>query len=988
MASAIMRLPGRGRVDAKYRRRLRFDGREVEALAGDTVASALLASGLHLAGRSFKLHRPRGIVSAGVEEPNALVTLRRAGRTEPNVPATLAEVDDDLIVTSQNRWPSLQFDLMAATGHLSRFLPAGFYYKTFMGPTRGSWMAWEPAIRRAAGLGRATRLADPDRYAHENAFCDVLVIGAGPAGMAAALAAGRAGRRVVLLEQHADVGGSLLAEPADSAAETWRRRHRDELASLDNVQVLQRTTAFGIYDGNVVGAIERVADHVTIAPPDVPRQRQWTFHPGQVVLATGATERPLLFGNNDLPGIMLAGAVRRYVNHFAVLPGRRAVVQTSNDSGYASALDLTAAGAAVTILDTRREPTGSAIDSARAAGIAIHTGSRIHQAAGNQRVSAVDVDGAIGSQRLACDLVCMAGGWSPNVHLAAQRGERPVYRDDVGAFVAGDLPPGVHAAGALTGSLDSAAAVAEGWRAGCQAANSDATLDTPPAGPEVATAPGYVAADDDPGAELQTRAKVFVDFQNDVTVADVELAWREGYRSVEHLKRYTTLGMGTDQGRTSNINAMKLMATLRDRDIPEIGTTTFRPPFTPMALGALAGRRTGRHFRPARRTPMYDLHRRRNAEFLTAGPWLRVWYYGDHGRDVGEAYIHEMRAVRENVGMVDASTLGKIDVQGPDAAEFLDRVYVNGWRKLPIGRCRYGAMLRDDGFVLDDGTTSRIADNHYFMTTTTGEAAVVMSWLEFLLETAWPELRVHVTSVTDQWATIAVAGPNSRRVLERALPGVTLDDESLPPMGVRDDACDDGLPVRLLRVSFSGERAYEVFTPAGHGCDLWRRIEAAGAEFGIVPYGVEALGALRIEKGHPIASEIDGRTTLEDVGLGWMDRGHKRFVGDVLRHRPALADPARRRLVGLRPIDPRRMVRAGALVFPANTRAEGHGIGHVTSATWSPELESWIALALVERGTERFGEVLTAASPLHDEQLQVEVVSPVFIDPEGARIHA
>ena len=987
MAEQFMRLPHGGRVDRDNPRRFRFDGDEFQGLAGDTLASALLANGVHLTGRSFKLHRPRGIVSAGVEEPNALLTLRSHSRTEPNIPATMAELCDGLQAKSQNRWPRLAFDALAINDLASRFLPAGFYYKTFMGPTRGAWMYYEPWIRRAAGLGKPTHTADPDRYEREHAFCDVLVVGCGAAGLAAALAAARAGRRVFVLEQHAVAGGQLLSEPADSNAEQWRRACLDELTAQPNVTLLLRTTAFGLYDGGVVGAVERVSDHLPVPPADTPRQRTWNLHAERIVLATGATERPLLFGNNDRPGIMLAEAARRYLNHFAVLPGRRIVVQTNNDSAYAAAAELAAAGANVHVADTRANLDDTVIQPAAAAGATIAPASRIDSAQGYLRVEGVTLHGPDGRHKRRCDLVCVAGGWSPNVHLAAQRGERPTYRCDLGAFVPAGLPDDIATAGAVAGTLATADAVAEGWRVGGEAAGTDAGEAI--AAPTTAAAPGYLAANNtDVGEPRPQQGKVFVDWQNDVSVKDVELAWREGYRSVEHLKRYTTLGMGTDQGRTSNINALKLMASLRGQDIPTTGTTTFRPPFTPVALGALAGRRAGPHFRAQRCTPMYDLHCERDAAFVTAGAWLRPWYYRTHGHDVDTAYIHEMRAVRENVGMVDASTLGKIDVQGPDAAAFLDRVYVNGWRKLPVGRCRYGAMLRDDGFVLDDGTTSRLGENHYFMTTTTGEAAVVMSWLEYLLETAWPELRVHVTSVTDQWAAIAVAGPNSKRVLEAALSGVDLDDGELPPMGVRDDVCGDGLPVRLLRVSFSGERAYEVYTPAGYGDALWRRIEAAGADFGITAYGLEALGGLRIEKGHPIASEIDGRTTLEDIGLGAMDRGHKRFVGDVLRHRPALAAADRRRLVGLKPIDPRQPLRAGGLVFPNSARVEGHGIGHITSVTWSVELQTHVALALVEGGREREGDIVDAVSPVHDERLQVEIVSPVFIDPEGSRLHA
>jgi sarcosine oxidase subunit alpha len=983
VAEQTARIPGGGRLDHADQRRFTFDGETVAALAGDTVASALLANGVHLAGRSFKLHRPRGIFSAGVEEPTALVTLRTGGRTEPNIPAPLAEVHDGLQARSQNRWPSLRFDLMAVNNAAARFLPAGFYYKTFMGPTRGSWMYYEPAIRRAAGLGRGTTEPDPDRYEHRNAFCDLLVVGGGPAGLTAALAAGRAGARVVLVEQMPVPGGGLLSEPVDSAADRWRRATIEELAGLENVELLHRTTAFGLYDGDVVGAVERCYDHVAEPPPDQPRQRMWTIHTRRIVLATGATERPLLFGDNDRPGVMLAESVRRYINHYGVLPGQRVVVFTNNDSAYATALDLKHAGAGVTVVDTRTADASAVAATAIAEGLSVWPGARIDSTRGRRRVRGVRIHDGHGVNELACDLVCVAGGWTPNVHLASHRGTRPEYREALGAFVPGELPANQVAVGSMAGTLDIDTAITEAWAAGRAAAG--ARPESAPAAPAVAMAPGWTR---NMKPAKPTRGKVFVDLQNDVSDGDVALAWREGYRSVEHLKRYTTLGMGTDQGRTSNINGLTLMAGLRGEDIPTTGTTTFRPPYTPVALGALVGRRTGRHFRPERRTPMHDRHVANDVVFTPAGPWQRPRYYRAHGADVETAYVREMEAVRGNVGMTDVSTLGKIDVQGPDAPEFLNRVYVNAWLRLPIGKARYGVMLRDDGFALDDGTTSHIAENHYFMTTTTGEAAEVMSWLEYLLETAWPDLRVQVTSVTDQWAGIAVAGPNSQRVLGQALPGVDIADASLPPMGVTEATTDDGLPVRVLRVSFSGERAYEVYTPAGYGDALWETVERAGQPLGIVAYGLEALGALRIEKGHPVAAEIDGRTTLDDLGLGGIARTNKRFIGDVLRQRPALTAPDRRRMVGLRAEDPDAVLRAGTLVFETDAPAEGHGIGHVTSATWSPELGCHIALAFIERGPEREGAVVSAVSPIHGEHVAARVVSTVFLDPEGERIHA
>jgi sarcosine oxidase subunit alpha len=987
MTERAVRLPpGWGRVNREVPLRFSFDGRALTGYAGDSVASALLAHDMHLVGRSFKLHRPRGILSAGVEEPGALVTLRGRGRREPNIQAPMAELFEGLIARSQNRWPSLAFDAMAINNLFARFMPAGFYYKTFMGPGAKGWRFYEPAIRRAAGLGRAAALSDPDRYERAHAFCEVLVIGAGPAGLTAAAAAARAGGRVIVLEQQPVAGGQLLSEPAGSAADAWRRARLDELVRLGNVTLMTRTTAFGVYDGNVVGAVERAWDHVPSPPAGAPRQRTWRIHARWVIHAAGATERPLLFGDNDRPGVMLAEAARRYVNHFGVRPGGRVIVATNNDSAYAAAHDLHAAGAHVSVVDSRAEPPAAAVEAATADGIDVRTGCRIAWTTGGHRVRGVRVVGPREAADVACDLVCVSGGWSPNVHLTSHLGHKPAWHEALGAFVPNELPPGHGCAGAIAGALGLDEVVAGGWQAGADAGGSDAG--EPPEAPAIAALPGHV---DDAGPTdppHPRRGKVFVDLQNDVSVDDIELAWREGYRSVEHLKRYTTLGMGTDQGRTSNINGLRIMAALRGQDVPGTGTTTFRPPFAPVALGALAGRRLGSHFRPQRRSPMHERHAAAGARFTPAGPWLRPWYYPDHGEDVDAAYVHEMQAVRGNVGMTDVSTLGKIDVQGPDAPELLSRVYVNAWRKLPVGKARYGVMLRDDGFALDDGTTTHVADDHYFMTTTTGQAARVMSWLEYLLETAWTDLRVHVTSVTDQWAGLAIAGPNSQRVLRDALTGVDLEDATLPPMGACEARTDDGLPLRILRVSFSGERAYEVYTPSGHGPALWDRVAAAGEAYGIVAYGLEALGALRIEKGHPVAAEIDGRTTLDDLGLGGLARTDKPFVGDVLRQRPAMQAADRRRLVGLRAEETGARLRVGALLYEADQPVEGHGIGHVTSVTWSPELDCSIGLAFVERGLEREGAVISAASPIHDERIAVRVVSPVFLDPDNERLHA
>jgi heterotetrameric sarcosine oxidase alpha subunit len=978
MNSNPKRLAKGGRIVRTRAIQFSFDGRKLSGFEGDTLASALLANGVTLVGRSFKYHRPRGIYSAGPEEPNALVTLGSGGRREPNLAATTLELADGMVAESQNRWPSLAFDLQSANGLFAPFLSAGFYYKTFIGPTRRAWMFYEHFIRRAAGLGRVSTAPDPDSYEVRHAFADVAIVGGGPAGLSAARAAASAGARVVLSEQDFRFGGHLLSERADGPAAAWLAATEAALHGFDNVTLMPRTTAFGVYDGQVLGLVGRDR------PGGSARQVLTMLRARAIVFATGAIERPLLFSNNDRPGVMLASAARTYLNRFAVLARRTALVATTNDGAWRTAFDLAAAGAEVTVADLRAEPAAALLTEASRLGITVRTDTRIAEVGGGHAVRSATLAGPNGNSELACDLVCVSGGWSPTVHLTSHLGIKPVYREDVDGFVPGVFPAGQFGAGSMLGRHTTVEAIEGGHRAGVEAASFCGTSAAVPAPAKLDL--GETAMVPYRQAAALARGKAFVDVQMDVTVADIALAHREGYESVEHLKRYTTLGMGTDQGKTSNFPALSTMAALRNATIPDAGTTTFRPPFTPVTIGALAGRAVGHHFKPFRRTPMHAWHLANGADMLEVGLWMRPWFYKNAGRDVNEAYVAEMRVVREKAGLMDISTLGKIDVQGPDAATFLDRVYANGFAKLPVGRARYGVMLRDDGIVFDDGTTTRLAENQFFMTTSTAKAAEVLSRLEFLLDAAWPDLRVAVTSVSDEWAAMSVAGPKSREVLAAALPGFDISNESLPHMGLLEGAWE-GKPLRILRLSYSGERAYEVYVGASAGERLWSRLLAAGEPFGLKPYGVEALGALRVEKGHVAGPEIDGRTTLDDLGLGRMAGKRSGFVGDVLRRRPAFQAADRQRLVGLECIEEGKRLRGGAILFLPDEKAQGHGRGRVTSVTFSPQLARYVGLALLAGDVATEGNEVTAVYPMKAETVRARIVSPVFLDPKGERLH-
>ena len=973
------RLAAGGEIERSATLGFTFDGRRMTGLAGDTLASALLANGRMLVARGFKYHRPRGILTAGSAEPNALVTFGRGGRTVPNTRATVQELYDGLEAVSQNRWPSLDHDVGALNGLLSPFLGAGFYYKTFMWP-KGFWeKVYEPFIRRAAGLGRASYEADPDGYDKSWAHCDLLVIGAGPTGLAAALSGGRAGARVILVDEGTRPGGTLLVDTARIGGEpapAFAHSIAAELAALPNVRMLTRTTVFGWYDSNVFGAVERVQKHVAVPDQRRPLERLWRIVARNAILATGAEERPLVFGGNDRPGVMMAGAMRAYLNRWAVAPGRRPAIFTNTDAGYALATDLEAAGVEVAaIVDPRAQPpawTGQA----RVFANAVVTGT-----AGGKAVSGITVRSPTGEERLAADAVAMSGGFNPVIALACHRGARPAWSEAHGTFLAPEVA-GLVPAGAAAGIAGLGDCLADGARAAERLGYPAAAFGMVEGG--AGTRQGAPL-----WAVVAPQGKAFVDFQNDVHLQDLKLAHAEGYGHVELAKRYTTNGMATDQGKLSNLNAIGILAEARGVSPAEVGTTTFRPFYTPVSFGALTGSHTGRHFQPVRRSPVHGWAEKHGARFVETGLWLRSAYFPGAGETTWRQSVdREAKAVRAGVGICDVSMLGKIEIFGNDAAEFLNRVYCNAFLKLPVGRARYGLMLREDGCIYDDGTTSRLADTHYFMTTTTALAAGVLSHLEFCAQALWPELDVRLASATDQWAQMAVAGPKARETLA----GIIEDDlanDAFPYLAARAVTLKGGLKGRLFRISFSGELAYELAVPAGYGESVADAVLAAGADFGITPYGSETLGVLRVEKGHVTHAEINGTVTPGDLGFGKMVSATKPdFVGKAMLAREGMQAPDRPALVGVRPLDPAKGFRAGAHILSKGAPATlENDQGYVSSAVFSPYVGSTIGLALVTRGPERHGEEILVWDALRNSMTPARLCPPCFVDPENVRLH-
>ena len=965
-------------TDAGRSLRFRFDGRELQGLAGDTLASALLANGLRQVGRSFKYHRPRGIVTAGPEEPCALVDVIGARGREPNQLATTLPLHEGLIAASQNRWPTLRFDFNAINDRVARFLPAGFYYKTFMAPAWAWERLYEPLIRRAAGLGRLAAIvpphADPAETVHDHA--DVLIVGAGACGLAAAHRLGASGLRVILTEQDLIPGGGTLLDARWSA---WRDATRAALALLPGVQCLTRTTVLGAYGHGVFGALETLSAEERARFGGL-RERLRVMRVRRVLLATGALERLIAFPGNDVPGVMLAGAALAYLRRYGVAVGRRPALFVNNDEAYETVFALAAAGIdCAGVIDSRTDSL--AATRAKALGVAVHSAAVVGAVAGRRQVQAVTITDLDGARRfvLEADALLISGGHAPLTTLAAQLGAPLTWHESLALFLP-ELDPGIgRVAGAARGVLGLAAAARDGDAAGRalaadlgRAADAAIALEPPPDAEVTPLAALW---------EVRARGKAFVDLQNDVTADDVRLACREGYEHLEHMKRFTTFGMATDQGRIGGLVGSALLAQARGVALSEVGTLRPRPFAQPVPFAALAGAEVREHFRPRRRLPLHDWHASAGATFVSTGLWLRPLVYS---QDTGwAAVLDEASAVRKRAGITDVSTLGKIDVQGTDAARFLDFVYANTFSTLAVGRARYGIMLREDGMLLDDGTTSRLASQHFLITTTTANSAAVLEHLEFHLQSTCAALDVVLTDVGDQWAQFAVAGPRSREVVAPILTGLDLSNEAFPFMAVAE-ATVAGVPGRVFRISFSGELAYEIAVPAAHALAVWSALLESGARCDLRPYGLDALNTLRIEKGHVTTAELNGNTTAGDLGLERLMKKQGDFIGRTLAQRAALASPQRLQLVGVRPSDRTQRLRNGSQLVAPEARDES--LGYLTSVTPSVEFEGWVGLALLRGGRQRLGARLLARSPVHEEATEVQILGPHMLDPENTRV--
>ena len=997
--SQKFRLDKVGYINRDKKISFKFNGKKYFGYEGDTLASALIANGVHLVGRSFKYHRPRGFMGAGIDEPNAQVQLYDGAKTEPNAMATTIELVEGLVAASQNCWPSVYFDFGAINNFLSKFFPAGFYYKTFMWPKSFWYKIYEPIIRKAAGLGVAPLKPDSDRYEHKFEFCDVLVVGSGPAGLSSALASARNGARVILAEDKPRFGGSLLTDEVtigNKNGKDWADEIIAQLKSMDNVIIKNRSQVFGYYDHNMMVMVEKTKDHIENPKKFIPRQRLWYIRAREVIISTGSIERPLVFGNNDRPGIMLASAAKEFMKVYGVLVGKKPIIFTNNDSAYDTAIEFKKNGIDPIVVDVRKTSESSVIKEAKNLNIDIRFSYGVANTNGYRKVKSA-VIGKLNKERtdyesletIDCDCICVSGNWTPTVHLSSQSGNKLKFDEKVNAFIPGQSKQNESTVGSAKGSYSLKKTLEEGFNKGFELSKKITGKDLKTTVP-TSNERNYSQQDKFWCMPLikNKNYKRCVDFQNDVYVSDIELAIREGFRSIEHVKRYTTLGMATDQGRTSNLNGLQLVSNIEKKIIPEVGHTTFRPPFAPVTIGAIVGREVGKNYRPTRKSPMHLWHENNNAVFVDAGLWLRPRYYKQDKETLNEAAKREATNVRKNVGICDVTSLGKIDIKGPDSAELLNRVYTNAWMKLPIGKARYGVMLREDGIVFDDGTTTRISENHYHMTTTTAQAVNVLSHLEYYLQVVWPKLDVNVVSITEQWAGVALAGPNSRNLLKKIFPNVDVSNEVLPFMGYKE-ADLLGVPARIFRISFSGELAYEINVESGYGMFMWEKIMELGKEMSIEPYGTEALSTLRIEMGHVAGSEIDGRVIASDLSLDQMLSKKKDFIGKRSLNREAFLNPSREKIVGVVPLDKKTMIPEGSyLVGDKNSTLPILKLGYISASCWSVEYNNPFSLAILKDGKKKIGEKLYALAPLKNKNIPVEIVSSHYVDPKGERVRS
>ena len=997
--SQSYRLSNEGLLNRNKVISFKFNGKKYTGYEGDTLASALLANGIHLVGRSFKYHRPRGFFGAGVDEPNAKLQIQLNGHSEPNVNATEFELVEGIEASSQNCWPSVEFDVGAINNFLNRFFPAGFYYKTFMWPKSFWYKIYEPFIRKAAGLGVASIKKDKERYEHKYEYCDLLVAGSGPAGLSSAYAAAKNGAKVILAEDKPRFGGSLLTDDVtidNLSGKAWTDKIITELKEMPNVIIKNRSQVFGYYDHNMTVMFERTGDHLENKPKYTPRQRLWYIRAKEVLLSTGSIERPIVFGNNDTPGIFLSAAAKEYIKVYGVLVGKKPLIFTNNDSAYETALEFKKQGVHPIILDTREEHSSELIETAKSNNIQIKFSYAVIAANGYKKVKSAlvgklnrDKTDFKNSEIIECDCICVSGFWTPTVHLASQSGNKLKFNDQIDAFVPDKSKQNETSVGASKGTFTLKETLNDGFKTGFDLSkkitkNNNST-----------STPNSNETKKNPHDKFwcsplpkDKNYKRFVDFQNDVAVSDIEVALREGYRSIEHVKRYTTLGMATDQGRTSNLNGLQLVANVEKKIVPQVGHTTFRPPFTPITIGAIVGREVDMEYMPTRKTPMHTWHEKNNAVFVDAGAWKRPRYYKQGNENLFEASKREAKNVRDHVGICDVTTLGKIDIKGPDAAEFLNRVYTNAWLKLPIGKARYGVMLREDGIVMDDGTTTRISENHYHMTTTTAQAANVLSHLEYYLQVVWPELKVNVLSTTEQWAGAALAGPKSREVLAKLFPDIDVSNEALPFMGYKEGNLF-GIKAKIFRISFSGELAYEINVESDYGLFMWEKMMEIGKEFNIQPYGTEALSTLRIEMGHVAGPELDGRTIPYDVSLEGLVSKKKDFIGKRSLQKEAFNNSDRQKIVGLIPTDKKTSIPEGShLVVNKDAKLPNPKLGHVSSSCWSVENNNPFSLAIVKDGKNMIGKKLFAVSPLKNSAIEVEVISSHYVDHEGKRVRS